>query len=228
MTRQSKRRLEKLERKHAQAAQAVSEVGTTAAPPAMAGDGTMDARSRSLYMLLQAQHEGDLLQHKRGLALGHILKLFARAVADSMGNVTKQLICRWRDTSRRSFRLLDDEMLGLERSQLFAYKVHAGFHKCDSIFQAHRVWAVTGAMQQWILATQAQHTTKIQEQAMRAFSELKRKEKLNSLSAQAEKHAGENAALQREIKQLQEVNRSLEEEIEDWASRMMSPNQQAR
>jgi len=227
MTRQTKRRLEKLERKHVQTTAPAGLEGSPGGGVVLQADlGSMDARTRSLYMLLQAQHEGDLIRHKQELALGHVLKLFRRAIADSMGAVAKELVHQWRDSARSSTRWLDQEMLGLERSQLFAYKVNPGFLKCGQIFRAHRIASVTGAMQQWCAVTQSKHALQIQEQALRAFSDLKRKEKLNSIAAQAEKHLVEKEALQAEIQQLHQVNRSLEEEIEDWATRSMRTQKQ--
>ena len=195
MTRQTKRRLEKLERKHVQTTAPAGLEGSPGGGVVLQADlGSMDARTRSLYMLLQAQHEGDLIRHKQELALGHVLKLFRRAIADSMGAVAKELVHQWRDLARSSTRWLDQEMLGLERSQLFAYKVNPGFLKCGQIFRAHRIASVTGAMQQWCAVTQSKHALQIQEQALRAFSDLKRKEKLNSIAAQAEKHLVEKDA----------------------------------
>jgi len=107
LNRQMKRRLEKLEKKmHEQSSPgggsrrgsrdfgAVSPVG---APDKEA------ARQRSLYALLEAQHEGVLLEKKKELALSAMLKLCRRALVDSVTTETRDLLNGWRESMREAY-----------------------------------------------------------------------------------------------------------------------------
>jgi len=55
---------------------------------------------------------------------------------------------------------------------------------------------------------------------MRAFSELKRQEKLQGIQMASDRMQKEMDALKAELDQMKDINTSLEQELEDWASRV--------